>query len=152
MIAACLAQSPKPTKKVVDALIISHNGASIDYPGCTDLAYKKAINDGADIIDCNVQMTKDGVAFCLDSADLLGKTNAAMAFMDRSTSVPEIQPKNGVFTFDVTWTEIKSVKRKFSLLLSWAVMKCKFCFFYLFSLGCSINSEPVSVWRIVTKS
>ncbi|KAL7598669.1 hypothetical protein Lser_V15G23836 [Lactuca serriola] len=107
---ACLAQSPKPTKKVVDALIISHNGASIDYPGCTDLAYKKAINDGADIIDCNVQMTKDGVAFCLDSADLLGKTNAAMAFMDRSTSVPEIQPKNGVFTFDVTWTEIKSVK------------------------------------------
>ncbi|KAI3524331.1 hypothetical protein L1887_02984 [Cichorium endivia] len=107
---ACLAHSPKPTKKVVDTLIISHNGASIDYPGCTDLAYKKAINDGADIIDCNVQMTKDGVAFCLDSADILGKTNAAMAFMDRSTSVPEIQPKIGVFTFDVTWTEIKSVK------------------------------------------
>ncbi|KAK1417178.1 hypothetical protein QVD17_26301 [Tagetes erecta] len=107
---ACLAQSPNPSPKFLSALIISHNGASIDYPGCTDLAYKKAINDGADIIDCNVQMTKDDVAICLDSADLLGKTNAAMAFMDRSTTIPGIQPKSGVFTFDVTWTEIKSVK------------------------------------------
>ncbi|KAI3714995.1 hypothetical protein L6452_21958 [Arctium lappa] len=107
---ACLAQNPKSNTKIVQILIISHNGASIDYPGCTDLAYKKAISDGADIIDCNVQMTKDGVAFCLDSADLLGKTNAAMAFMDRSTLIPQIQPKSGVFTFDVTWTEIKSVK------------------------------------------
>ncbi|KAL8189557.1 hypothetical protein R6Q57_029123 [Mikania cordata] len=107
---ACLAQTPNPGPKVANALIISHNGASMDYPGCTNLAYTKAISDGADIIDCNVQMTKDGVAFCLDSADLLGKTNAAMAFMDRSTTIPEIQPKSGVFTFDVTWTEIKSVK------------------------------------------
>ncbi|KAJ0885423.1 putative glycerophosphodiester phosphodiesterase [Helianthus annuus] len=106
---ACLAQNPNLSPKVANALVISHNGASIDYPGCTDLAYKKAINDGADIIDCNVQMTKDGVAFCLESADLLGKTNAAMAFMDRSTTIPGIQPKSGVFTFDVTWTEIKSV-------------------------------------------
>lgn len=112
MIAACLAQSPNTSPKVANVLVISHNGASIDYPGCTDLAYKKAINDGADIIDCNVQMTKDGVAFCLDAIDLLGKTNAAMAFMDRSTTITEIQPKSGVFTFDVTWTEIKSVKRK----------------------------------------
>ncbi|KAI3775373.1 hypothetical protein L1987_49946 [Smallanthus sonchifolius] len=107
---ACLAQSPNPSPKVANALVISHNGASIDYPGCTDLAYKKAISDGADIIDCNVQMTKDGVTFCLESVDLLGKTNAAMAFMDRSTTIPGIQPKSGVFTFDVTWTEIKSVK------------------------------------------
>ncbi|KAK9078827.1 hypothetical protein SSX86_002885 [Deinandra increscens subsp. villosa] len=107
---ACLAQSPNPSPKIAKTLVISHNGASIDYPGCTDLAYKKAISDGADIIDCNVQMTKDGVAFCLDSVDLLGKTNAAMAFMDRSTTIPGIQAKSGVFTFDVTWTEIKSVK------------------------------------------
>ncbi|GJW61479.1 glycerophosphodiester phosphodiesterase GDPDL7 [Tanacetum coccineum] len=109
-----LAQSPNPSPKVATTLVISYNGASIDYPGCTDLAYKKAITDGAGIIDCNVQMSKDGVAFCLDSADLHGKTNAAMAFMDRSTSIPEIQPKSGVFTFDVTWTEIKYVKPKYA--------------------------------------
>ncbi|GKF91013.1 glycerophosphodiester phosphodiesterase GDPDL7, partial [Tanacetum coccineum] len=55
-------------------------------------------------------MSKDGVTFCLDSADLLGKTNAAMSFMDRSTLIPEIQPKSAVLIFDLTWTEIKSVK------------------------------------------
>ncbi|KAM0067201.1 putative glycerophosphodiester phosphodiesterase [Helianthus debilis subsp. tardiflorus] len=98
----CLAQNPNLSPKVTNTLVISHSGASIDYPGCTNLAYKKAINDGADIIDCNVQMTKDGVAFCLESTDLLGKTNAAMAFMDRSITIPGIQPKSGVFTFDVT--------------------------------------------------
>ncbi|GKA14216.1 glycerophosphodiester phosphodiesterase GDPDL7 [Tanacetum coccineum] len=105
-----IAQSPNPSSKIATTLVISHNGASIDYPGCTDLAYKKTITVGADIIEYNVQMSKDGVAFCLNPADLLGKTNAAMAFMDRSTSIPGIQPKSGVFTFDVTWTEIKSVK------------------------------------------
>ncbi|KAL2929946.1 Glycerophosphodiester phosphodiesterase GDPDL7, partial [Bienertia sinuspersici] len=42
-------------------LIISHNGASGDYTGCTDLAYDKAVRDGADIIDCSVQMSKDGL-------------------------------------------------------------------------------------------
>jgi Glycerophosphoryl diester phosphodiesterase family len=37
-------------------LIISHNGASGDYPDCTDLGYQKAVADGADVIDCTVQV------------------------------------------------------------------------------------------------
>nr|CAB3447075.1 unnamed protein product [Digitaria exilis] len=36
-------------------LVISHNGASGDYPDCTDQAYEKAVADGADVIDCPVQ-------------------------------------------------------------------------------------------------
>ena len=82
MIAACFAQSPNPSPNIATTLVISHNGVGIDHPGCTDLAYKKAITNGADKIDCILQMSKDGVAFCLDSADLLRKTNAEMAFMD----------------------------------------------------------------------
>lgn len=92
-------------------MIISHNGASGDYTGCTDLAYEKAVMDGADIIDCSVQMSKDGIAFCLDSADLLGDTTAITTFMSKSSNIPEIQPMNGVFTFDLTWTEIQTLKR-----------------------------------------
>ncbi|KAB1225990.1 putative glycerophosphoryl diester phosphodiesterase 3 [Morella rubra] len=57
----------KPTKG--KPLIISKNGASGIYPACTDLAYQQAVDDGADIIDCSVQMSKDGVAFCSDTAD-----------------------------------------------------------------------------------
>ncbi|KAM7268752.1 hypothetical protein ACFE04_010918 [Oxalis oulophora] len=106
--AACFANNN--TKKQDETLVITHNGASGIYPPSTDLAYQKAIDDGADIIDCSVQMSKDGIAFCSDSADLMGSTTAMTMFMDRSTSVPEIQPKNGIFSFDLTWNEIQTVK------------------------------------------
>ena len=39
-------------------LVISHNRAGGDYPSITDLAYQKAIDDGVDIIDCSIEMTK----------------------------------------------------------------------------------------------
>lgn len=92
-------------------LIITHNGASGVYPGCTDLAYQQAVDDGADIIDCSVQMSKDGVAFCMNSADLIGDTTVMNAFVSRATTVPEIQKKNGIFSFDLTWSEIHGLKR-----------------------------------------
>jgi glycerophosphoryl diester phosphodiesterase len=61
-------------------LIISKHGASGDYAGCTDLAYKKAILDGVDVLDCSVQMSKDGTPFCLSSINLFiltyGRTHA----------------------------------------------------------------------------
>ncbi|XP_010943202.1 glycerophosphodiester phosphodiesterase GDPDL7 [Elaeis guineensis] len=91
-------------------LIITRNGASGVFAGCTDLAYQQAVEDGADIIDCSVQMSKDGVAFCLDSADLVGDTTAMDSFMSRSALVPEIQKNNGIFSFDLTWSEIESLK------------------------------------------
>lgn len=92
--------------------IISHNGASGIYPGSTDLAYQQAVSDGADVIDCSVQMSKDGVPFCLDNIDLTGGTNAVVTFMDQSTTVPEIQQNAGVFSFDLSWSEIQTLKRK----------------------------------------
>lgn len=105
-------------------MVISHNGASGVYPGSTDLAYQQAVDDGADIIDCSVQMSKDGVAFCLNSADLLGSSNAMTSFMSRSTMVSEIQPKSGIFSFDLTWSEIQTLTRK--------LLKA---FFYMFTHG-----------------
>ncbi|GAV79984.1 GDPD domain-containing protein [Cephalotus follicularis] len=107
---ACLAMNngSKPTKG--NALIITHNGASGIYPPCTDLAYQQAVDDGADIIDCSVQMSKDGVAFCLDSPDLMGGTTAMTSFISRATSIPEIQQNNGIFSFDLTWSEIQTLK------------------------------------------
>lgn len=93
-------------------MIISSNGASGVYPGSTDLAYQQAIDDGADIIDCSVQMTKDQVAFCFGSADLMRGTTAMSTFMTKTSTVPEIQPGNGIFSFDLTWNEIQRLKRK----------------------------------------
>lgn len=92
--------------------MISHNGASGDYAACTDLAYEKAVNDGADIIDCSVQMSKDGVPFCLSSADLTKSTTAITTFMSQSTTISEVQQQPGIFSFNLDWTEIQTVKRK----------------------------------------
>ncbi|KAL0887097.1 hypothetical protein Bca101_011080 [Brassica carinata] len=107
---SCFSHQKGNLPKADHALVITHNGASGDYPGCTDLAYQKAVDDGADVIDCSVQMSKDGIAFCHDSADLTASTTAMTTFMTRATSVPEIQPTNGIFSFDLTWAEIQSLK------------------------------------------
>ncbi|KAE9604523.1 putative glycerophosphodiester phosphodiesterase [Lupinus albus] len=106
---ACFAHNNTMPKKG-QPLIISNNGASGVYPGSTDLAYQQAIDDGADIIDCSVQMTKDGIAFCSSSIDLIADTTAMTKFMSRSSNVPELQPKSGIFSFDLTWTEIQTLK------------------------------------------
>ncbi|CAF1761493.1 hypothetical protein Bca4012_044819 [Brassica carinata] len=95
----------------VDFLVISKNGASGDYPGCTDLAYSKAIKDGADIIDCSVQMSLDGIPFCLNSADLGESTNIVQSpFRNRSSTVPEIAPLGGLYSFSLTWSEIQTLR------------------------------------------
>ncbi|WOK92005.1 hypothetical protein Cni_G00696 [Canna indica] len=88
--------------------IISHNGASGDYPDCTDLAYQKAADDGADFIDCPVQVTQDGIAICMSSANLIVDTTVIKSpFASRLSSIPEIQDTPGIFTFNLTWDEIQ---------------------------------------------
>ena len=97
-------------------LIISHNGASGDYPDCTDLAYQNAIKDGADVIDCVLQVTKDRVLICMSSINLLETTNVQMTpFSSRTSVIPEVRGTPGIFTFNLTWNDISdsSLKREF---------------------------------------
>uniref|UniRef100_A0A6N2MES8 glycerophosphodiester phosphodiesterase n=1 Tax=Salix viminalis TaxID=40686 RepID=A0A6N2MES8_SALVM len=104
--------------------VISKNGASGDYPGCTDLAYQNAISYGADVIDCPVQMSKDMIPFCLGSINLLSSTSIAQSpYSNRSKTIPEIEADRAIFTFSLTWSEIQSLTptmsspySKFSLL------------------------------------
>ncbi|XP_048610994.1 glycerophosphodiester phosphodiesterase GDPDL3 isoform X6 [Brassica napus] len=94
----------------VDFLVITKNGASGDYPGCTDLAYEKAIEDGADVIDCSVKMSSDGKPFCSSSIDLTQSTMVIQSpFRNRSTIIPDISSDPGIYTFNLTWPEIQSL-------------------------------------------
>jgi glycerophosphoryl diester phosphodiesterase len=95
-------------------LIITHNGASGDYPGCTNLAYQKAVDDGADIIDCPVQVTKDGIPICMSSINLMDDTTVARSQLaSQAAVVKDIQSAPGVFTFNLTWDDIvTNLKRK----------------------------------------
>ncbi|TMW84685.1 hypothetical protein EJD97_024632 [Solanum chilense] len=103
-----LDKNDKPQEKL---LIITSEGASGDYPGCTDLAYTKAASDGADVLDCPVQMAKDGIPFCLGSINLIDKTTVfRSSFINIASTVPELNITNGIVTFNLTWDEIKSLK------------------------------------------
>ncbi|KAK1306015.1 putative glycerophosphoryl diester phosphodiesterase 1 [Acorus calamus] len=97
-------------------LVISNNGASGVYPGCTDLSYIQAVDDRADIIDCNVQVTSDQVPICLSSIDLLSGTTVAQVppFSSRTSTVPKIQTDAGIFTFNFTWDEIQKLSPEIS--------------------------------------
>lgn len=92
-------------------LVISHDGASGDFPGCTDLAYEQAIRDGTDVIDCPVQISKDGIPFCSSSVNLLNNTKATQ-FRNLISVVPEIQPAPGLFSFSLNWADIQGLTRK----------------------------------------
>ncbi|KAL5207056.1 hypothetical protein ABZP36_031491 [Zizania latifolia] len=88
-------------------LVISHNGASGDYPDCTDLAYQKAVADGADVIDCPVQVTKDGIPICMSSIDLGDVTTVATSqFASQTTIIKDIKDTAGVYSFNLTWDDI----------------------------------------------
>jgi glycerophosphoryl diester phosphodiesterase len=46
-------------------LVIAHRGASAVAPEHTVAAYDQAVADHADVIECDLQLTKDGVLVCL---------------------------------------------------------------------------------------
>ncbi|CAN6479085.1 unnamed protein product [Victoria cruziana] len=107
----CFSEVSNHTSVQEKPLVMSFLGSSGIYAGCTDLAYQQAVYDEADILDCPVQMTKDGVPICLSSADLLASTTVSSSkFVSLLKTIPEIQKENGIFTFDLTWEEIQTLR------------------------------------------
>ncbi|KAK1355604.1 Glycerophosphodiester phosphodiesterase [Heracleum sosnowskyi] len=105
----CFSHMDKNNSGPAIPLVISHEGASGEYPGCTDLAYKQAISDGADILDCPVQMSKDGIPFCLGSINLIERTTAAQSLSNLVVNIPELNAE-GIFSFSVDWSDIQTLK------------------------------------------
>ncbi|GAA0139616.1 phosphodiesterase [Lithospermum erythrorhizon] len=107
----CYSHMGKNDTAKVPLLVISSEGASGDYPGCSDLAYTKAISDGVDILDCPVQLTRNGIPFCLGSINLLERTNVAETELGTGLiSIPDLNIDNGVFAFNLTWDQIKGLR------------------------------------------
>jgi glycerophosphoryl diester phosphodiesterase len=46
-------------------LVIAHRGASAEAPEHTRAAYDRAVHEGADVIECDLQLTKDEVLVCM---------------------------------------------------------------------------------------
>ncbi|XP_020553822.1 glycerophosphodiester phosphodiesterase GDPDL3-like isoform X1 [Sesamum indicum] len=107
----CFSHMGKNDTVQAKLLIISSEGASGDYPGCTDEAYAKAVSDGVDILDCPVQMTNDGIPFCLGSIDLKEKTNTGESiFTNLSTTNSDLNIIDGILAYNLTWSQIQTLK------------------------------------------
>lgn len=70
---------------------IAHRGASAYAPEHTLAAYRLALEQGADYVEPDLQLTKDGVLVCLHDATLERTTNVRTVYPDRG----RVQTING---------------------------------------------------------
>jgi glycerophosphoryl diester phosphodiesterase len=93
-------------------LVTAHRGASALRPEHTIEAYAKAIEDGADVIEPDIVITKDGVLVTRHENDISGTTNVASKaeFASRKTTrVIDNVSVTGWFTEDFTLAELKTL-------------------------------------------
>ena len=87
---------------------VAHRGASGYAPEHTLAAYQLAIEMGADYVEQDLAVTKDGVLICLHDASLERTTNVEELFPDRAISISiEGKTRQAWVANDFTLAEIK---------------------------------------------
>ena len=120
MIAAMIAlglsgQSPHKGPVHEQAIVIGHRGASGLRPEHTIASYTLAIEQGADFIEPDLVLTKDGVFVCRHENDITGTTDVAShpEFAARKTTKTiDGTAHTGWFTEDFTLAELKTLRAK----------------------------------------
>ena len=96
-------------------LVIAHRGASADRPEHTRGAYQLGINQGANFIEPDLVMTKDGVLVCRHECEIGETTDVASRpeFADRrATKTIDGESFTGWFAEDFTLAELKTLRCK----------------------------------------
>lgn len=97
------------------AIIIAHRGASGERPEHTIASYTRAIEQGADYIEPDLVLTKDGVLVARHENEISETTDVAdkPEFADRKTSKTiDGHKMTGWFTEDFTLAELKTLRAK----------------------------------------
>jgi glycerophosphoryl diester phosphodiesterase len=102
-----MAKMPAPGHK----LLIAHRGASSYAPENTLVAYELAIKQGADLVEQDLQITKDGILICSHDTTLEATTNVEEVFPDRFKE-RDVKGKKVKYwpIYDFTLAEIKKLK------------------------------------------
>jgi glycerophosphoryl diester phosphodiesterase len=88
--------------------VVAHRGASAYAPEHTAAAYQLAIEMGADFVEQDLAVTRDGVLICLHDASLERTTNVEEVFPDRAVSISlEGKTRRAWVANDFTLAEIK---------------------------------------------
>ncbi len=100
---------------VAEPIVIAHRGASAYRPEHTAMAYKLAIEMGADFIEPDLVMTKDGVLVARHENEI-GRTTDVAAhpeFADRKTTrTIGAETFTGWFVEDFTLVELKTLRSR----------------------------------------
>jgi len=106
------AELEKPAPASSPPLLIAHRGASAYAPEHTLASYRLAIDLGADFVEQDLQVTRDGVLICMHDPELTRTTDVKDVFPNKAASRnPEEQgkPKRGWYTVDFSLEEIKKL-------------------------------------------
>jgi glycerophosphoryl diester phosphodiesterase len=104
---------PQPTEG--PPIIIAHRGLSGEYPEHTLAGYRAAIEAGADFIEPDLVLTKDGILVARHENEISETTDVALRpeFKDRKTDkLIDSQKITGWFTEDFTLAELKTLRAK----------------------------------------
>ena len=93
-------------------LVIGHRGASGTFPEHTLESYKAAIDQGADFIEPDLVLTKDGVMIARHEPMLDGTTDVATKFPASRMSTRNVDgvPTTAYFASDFTLAEIRTLR------------------------------------------
>jgi glycerophosphoryl diester phosphodiesterase len=101
-----------PVSKFV---VIAHRGASGERPEHTLESYRIAIEEGADYIEPDLVMTRDGVLIARHENEISGTTDVAQHpgfAARRRTQIIDGESFSGWFTEDFTLSEIKTLRAR----------------------------------------
>ncbi len=100
------APSAQPARKYV----VAHRGASAYAPEHTLASYRLALEQGADFVEQDLAVTRDGVLICLHDASLERTTNVEEVFPGRSVeAVIDGRKRQAWLANDFTLAEIKQL-------------------------------------------
>jgi glycerophosphoryl diester phosphodiesterase len=101
-----LGRDDAPARAQGVKLSIAHRGASAYAPEHTKAAYELAIAQGADYVEQDLAVTRDGALVCLHDVSLERTTNVEEVFPDRFTTDPASGAKRWM-AVEFTLAEIK---------------------------------------------
>ena len=115
LLAACGGSDDVTTWNTLDGskpLVVGHRGASGTLPEHTLEAYKLAIEQGADFIEPDLVLTKDGELIARHEPMLDGTTDVAVKFAAsrKSTRIVDGESTTAYFASDFTLAEIKTLR------------------------------------------
>ncbi len=100
---------------MANILVIAHRGASGERPEHTIESYRLAVEEGADYIEPDLVMTRDGVLVARHENEIGGTTDVVQhpEFAERRrTQIIDGETMTGWFTEDFTLAEIKTLRAR----------------------------------------